>query len=187
MNQLKEFEELLSDFKPFDQKEELDSKRLKEFFKSNQANAFSNENFNDGHITGSAFIFDPVNQKLLLLHHKKLNRWLQPGGHSDGSPDIVATAEREVLEETGVREFFCDNKIFDIDIHFIPARPDKPEHYHYDVRFLFLTDSTIPLVLNENESNNLEWVSLNEIFNFVDKKDIAFKRVKTKLETIKKI
>ena len=37
-----------------------------------------------GHITGSAWLLDPSQSKLLLTHHRKLNMWLQLGGHSDG-------------------------------------------------------------------------------------------------------
>lgn len=183
---LNQFKLLLDQVIPEGEKEEKDLQKLKEFFLANQLNSFNNENYNDGHITGSAFIYDPLEKRILLLHHKKLNRWLQPGGHSDSNPDIVATATREVLEETGVTEFECDKTIFDIDIHEFPAREGKnPKHYHYDVRFLFIVDSNKPLVRNIEETNDLKWIDLNEIWDYVNPNEEAFKRVVEKLSKYK--
>ena len=48
-----------------------------------------------GHITGSAWIVSPDQQQVLLIHHRKLDRWLQPGGHADGDPDVASVALRE--------------------------------------------------------------------------------------------
>src|ERR1043165_802932 len=53
-----------------------------------------------GHLTASAFVIDRERRHLLLIHHKALGRWLQPGGHADGDPDLRAVARREVSEET---------------------------------------------------------------------------------------
>ncbi len=100
-----------------------------------------------GHITGSAWIVSPDRQQTLLIHHRKLDRWLQPGGHADGDPDVAAVALREAQEETGLTSLRLVNPvgathpeqevaIFDVDIHPIPARADVPEHLHYDIRFL---------------------------------------------------
>lgn len=181
---LEQFKKLLHEFTPTDEKEMADKLRLSEFFNANGVNSFNNDNYNDGHITGSAFVYDPLQQKVLLLHHKKLNKWFQPGGHSDGNPDILGTSTREILEETGIRQFTSDSKIFDIDIHKIPAKEGKhPEHYHYDVRFLFISDSDIELVQNIEETNDLKWVNLSEIFDYAEH-DIAFTRVKEKLEAL---
>src|SRR6188768_103653 len=82
-----------------------------------------------GHITGSAWIIDTTKQFVLLTHHAKLNRWLQPGGHADGDENVMGVARREAIEETGVENFnLLHESIFDIDIHAIPARKDFPEH-----------------------------------------------------------
>jgi len=183
---LKIFENLIKEFEPTGKKETADKKKLFEFFISNGLESFNNENYSDGHITGSAFVFDPIEDKLLLLHHKKLNKWFQPGGHSDGSPDIIATAQRELFEETCVKEFTTNSKIFDIDIHKIPAREGKnPEHLHYDVRFLFLTDSNLELIFNDLETRDLKWVETKNMFGFTTK-DEAFERIYNKLTNLAK-
>ena len=94
-----------------------------------------------------------------MTHHKKLNKWLQLGGHSDGDPDTWKVALREATEESGIDNIaFVTRQIFDIDIHTIPEnlKKNEPEHKHYDVRFL-LKAPTEDFVVSE-ESNFLKWV-----------------------------
>lgn len=124
-----------------------------------------------GHITASAFVVDKKADKVLLIHHKKLNKWLQPGGHCDGDKDTLAVAIKEVWEETGVSVNQKGQDIIDLDIHTIPEHKGVPQHEHFDVRYLFETDSTIPLVQNE-ETNELKWVNLKDIREFTTEKSI---------------
>jgi 8-oxo-dGTP pyrophosphatase MutT (NUDIX family) len=100
---------------------------------------FSREHFVPGHFTASAFVVSADRRSLLLVHHRKLDRWLQPGGHVEAvDADLIAAARREVLEETGLdRLELCREGIFDVDVHDFPARGDQPQHEHFDVRFLF--------------------------------------------------
>lgn len=119
-----------------------------------------------GHITGSAWIVDNAREYVLLMHHRKLDRWFQPGGHADGNPDIQQVALREAQEETGLTNIqLVDNQIFDIDIHLIPANTKEPAHYHYDIRFLMQANRNLPLQSN-NESKNLAWVLLGEVYRY---------------------
>jgi 8-oxo-dGTP pyrophosphatase MutT (NUDIX family) len=116
-----------------------------------------------GHITGSAFIIDQEREFTLLTHHAKLNKWLQPGGHADGDENVMGVALREAEEETGLKHFtLLLPNIFDLDIHLIPARKDFPEHYHYDIRFLFIASKDEPLVITE-ESHDLGWKKISDI------------------------
>lgn len=96
--------------------------------------------FDPGHFTASAFVLAPDRTGLLLVHHSKLQRWLQPGGHLEATdPDPVAAARREVLEETGLHAITIDGSgLFDVDVHEIPARKDEPAHLHLDLRFAFV-------------------------------------------------
>ena len=125
-----------------------------------------------GHITGSAWIVDPTRHQVLLIHHRKLDRWLQPGGHADGDPDVAAVALREAQEETGLLSLRLvapsesapldasqTMPIFDVDIHTIPARNDVPEHLHYDIRFLLEANPDEPFGFSE-EIKNIHWFSL---------------------------
>lgn len=116
-----------------------------------------------GHVTGSAFVIDDRCRETLLVHHRKLLLWVQPGGHADGNPDIPAVADQELQEETGLSRYTrVGSSIFDIDRHTIPARGGVPEHYHYDVRFLFRATRDHKLVVSD-ESIDLKWFDLAAI------------------------
>lgn len=116
-----------------------------------------------GHITASAWITDARGQWVLLTHHAKLKRWLQPGGHADGDENVAAVALREAREETGLKSLqIVRGGIFDVDIHAIPARNDFPEHLHYDVRFLFQA-SRIERPIITAESTDLAWQPVDQL------------------------
>src|SRR5687768_5699516 len=116
-----------------------------------------------GHITASSWIVDRDKKFALLTHHTKLNRWLQPGGHADGHEDVLAVAQREAYEETGLTSLHVLlPEIFDLDIHPIPARPDFPEHFHYDIRFLFQANKDESITMSV-ESRDLAWVANQDI------------------------
>jgi 8-oxo-dGTP pyrophosphatase MutT (NUDIX family) len=117
-----------------------------------------------GHITASAWIVSPDRRQTLLTHHRKLNRWLQLGGHADGEPDVVKVAMMEALEESGIPAFtLLSQGIADLDIHEIPARASDPAHLHYDVRF-FLQASTTQVLISD-ESHDLAWLPIDGFGN----------------------
>lgn len=140
-----------------------------------------------GHITGSAWVVSHDLEQVLLLHHGKLDRWLQPGGHSDGDPATWEVALREVQEETGltdvhfvapdrittnpVQETADQQPIFDVDVHAIPARGTEPEHEHHDIRFLLLADANEELTIS-HESNDLQWVALERVEELTDEESV---------------
>jgi 8-oxo-dGTP pyrophosphatase MutT (NUDIX family) len=101
---------------------------------------FSRQRVAPGHFTASAFVLCPERRRVLLIHHAKLGRWLQPGGHVEPSDvDLVAAARREVAEETGIAVAApLGDGIFDVDVHEIPVTPKIGAHRHFDVRFAFL-------------------------------------------------
>jgi len=128
----------------------------------NFRNCFS-RSLNTGHITTSAWIIDNEASSALLVHHRKLNKWLQPGGHADGKEDVAAEAQREATEETGLSKLhLVSSQIFDLDIHQIPARGTVPAHFHYDIRFLFMADKTLPITTSQ-ESHEVKWFELDQI------------------------
>ncbi len=115
-----------------------------------------------GHLTGSAWIIDSTASAVLLVHHAKLNRWLQPGGHADGDENILHVALKEAEEETGLRNLKILESLFDIDIHTIPQRKDFPAHDHYDVRCLLQGDQRDQLIISD-ESTDMAWIPLEMI------------------------
>ena len=116
-----------------------------------------------GHITGAAWLVNRAGTHVLLTHHRKLNAWLQLGGHADGDHDIVNVALREAQEESGIDELYLlSPEIFDLDIHPIPARGAEPAHFHYDVRFAVRTVASDRFTVSA-ESKALEWVNIERI------------------------
>lgn len=126
-----------------------------EAFARTHADAFERSHA-AGHFTGSCWLVSADGQRVLLMHHRKLNRWLQPGGHADGDTDLARVALREAQEETGVSGLCVEETIFDIDRHRIAARTNELEHWHYDVRFVVRAGADESFVVNA-ESHALAW------------------------------
>ena len=116
-----------------------------------------------GHLTGSAWVLDPARTRVLLTHHRKLDRWLQLGGHADGEPDLLAVALKEAREEGGITGLrVLAQEPFDVDQHWIPARGEVPGHWHFDLRFLIEADPAEAVVVSD-ESHDVAWVQLAEV------------------------
>jgi len=116
-----------------------------------------------GHITGSCWLVDRSGQRVLLTHHRKLNRWLQLGGHADGDPDVQQVAMNEAREESGISDLqLWSPFLFDIDIHLIPAHRAEPAHFHYDCRFVLqaIADETFRV---SEESHDLQWIFIDQL------------------------
>ena len=117
------------------------------------------------HFTGSAFVVNADGSRVLLHHHRKLDRWLQFGGHCDGEEDIVRVARREALEETGIEGLIvASERPFDLDIHEIPAHSGDPAHFHYDVRFMLIAPEGTVFAASE-ESHEVRWFAAEELGN----------------------
>jgi 8-oxo-dGTP pyrophosphatase MutT (NUDIX family) len=143
--------------------------RIAEFVQAHE-NCFSREQLL-GHITGSVWILDKSMTKSLLTHHKKLNIWVQLGGHADGDSDVQRVAMKEAEEESGIANLVClSPDIFDIDIHRIPERKTEPEHYHYDCRFL-LQSQDDEYVVSE-ESHDLSWIELTKMKDYTTEESV---------------
>ncbi|MCU0753886.1 MAG: NUDIX hydrolase [Xanthomonadales bacterium] len=140
--------------------------RMLDFLRRHAEAAFRRETA-EGHFCGSAWIVDCTEaaasqQRVLLTHHRKLNRWLQLGGHADGNPDLRAVALIEAREESGLHTLHLQPEIFDVDIHEIPARPGEPAHLHLDVRYVIRANATEALWVS-NESHALAWVPVSTL------------------------
>jgi 8-oxo-dGTP pyrophosphatase MutT (NUDIX family) len=162
--------DLLEKHSPIDENELKMRNETIEFVKTNE-DCFKRELL-IGHVTGSAWIVNDARTHVLMTHHRKLNRWFQPGGHCDGEPDVLKVALKEANEETGLKNLnVVDGQVYDVDIHQIPERKGIPAHYHYDIRFLIEGDMNEQLIITE-ESNDLGWVSLEKIAEHNDSESI---------------
>jgi 8-oxo-dGTP pyrophosphatase MutT (NUDIX family) len=144
--------------------EEADVVDRFEVFVRGEPRCFHNDCWS-GHITGSAWVLDSAGKKALLTHHKKLGKWLQLGGHSDGDPDTLAVALREAHEESGLAVTALDRAILDLDVHQIPARGGEPAHFHFDVRYLLQVAGAEAFAVSD-ESHELAWVAPEELETF---------------------
>jgi 8-oxo-dGTP pyrophosphatase MutT (NUDIX family) len=108
------------------------------------------------HLTASAVVVAP-GRGALLLHHRKLGRWFQPGGHVDGDGNLLAAACREAAEETGLTGLRPVVPAVDLDVHDVPY-PDGSFHVHHDLRFLLLADAGAEAAHND-ESTGATWVT----------------------------
>jgi 8-oxo-dGTP pyrophosphatase MutT (NUDIX family) len=151
----------LSAHRPYDERERNMVERLAAFVAA-EPRCFE-RTLESGHLTGSAWVVDRGLQHVVLMHHRKLGKWLQLGGHADGDPDLRRVALREAREESGLSRIeLARASIFDLDVHEIPERPNEPAHIHYDVRFAFFADAGAPLFASE-ESSEVAWVPIARV------------------------
>jgi 8-oxo-dGTP pyrophosphatase MutT (NUDIX family) len=139
------FQSDLDAYSAADEIEQASLARIREFV-ARSPDPFSRSN-PEGHITASAVVADPRAPAFLLVWHRKLGRWLQPGGHlEDGDLSVLATALREAQEETSIEDFAqpIGDRILDVDVHPIPAHGPDPAHFHFDIRFLLTPTDPAP-------------------------------------------
>jgi len=135
-----------------------------------------------GHITGAAWILSPDRRHCLLTHHRKLDRWLQLGGHADGQTHVEEVALREAREESGMTGFdfvpIAGALLpLDVDVHEIPARFDasgqiiEDAHEHHDVRFLLMAHAGQSIATSD-ESHEIAWFTTEEVLRLTDEESV---------------
>jgi 8-oxo-dGTP pyrophosphatase MutT (NUDIX family) len=135
-----------------------------------------------GHITAAAWILSADRRRALLTHHRRLDRWLQLGGHADGQWHVEEVALREAREESGMNEFDIVPihgalMPFDIDVHEIPARHDaagqivEDAHEHHDIRFLMIARCDAEPIVSE-ESHDVAWFTPAEVLERTNEESV---------------
>jgi 8-oxo-dGTP pyrophosphatase MutT (NUDIX family) len=172
--------EQLQNYSPYDPTETAHLNRVITFLQQTE-HPFHRETL-EGHITSSAIVMNVAYSQILLLHHRKLGGWVQPGGHCDGNSNTLSVALQEVHEETGLTSMIpVSETVFDLDVHRIPPRGDVLEHWHYDIRYLLVADDQEPLQKSEREAIALQWVPLTQLTQF--NPDESLQRIKQKLSS----
>jgi 8-oxo-dGTP pyrophosphatase MutT (NUDIX family) len=162
--------DLLANHKPTDEAEKEMLERMTGFI-GEHVDCFD-RSLLEGHVTASAWIVNSGRTHVLLIHHVKLDKWLQPGGHCDGDEDVLRVAVKEVLEETGLTVDPVDTAIFDVDNHLIPQKRDIPAHIHYDIRFLVTAEKGADSLPGNSEVNSIRWVRLEDVVQYNDTESI---------------
>jgi 8-oxo-dGTP pyrophosphatase MutT (NUDIX family) len=156
---------ILSRHEPTDEAEAADLARIRAFVDLH-AHPFD-RSIEQGHLTASAMVLTRDGERVLLLFHEKLRRWLQPGGHAEpGESQGEAIALREALEETGLGSLALHPvapRPLDVDVHDIPARGDEPAHEHLDLRYLVTADDAAALQPSPGETTRVRWFTWDEL------------------------
>jgi 8-oxo-dGTP pyrophosphatase MutT (NUDIX family) len=203
------FLDQLRTYAPSDEAEAAHRERMIDLL-TTAPDPFSRAHFAPGHFTASCYIVDGAG-RLLLHHHRRLDRWLQMGGHVEAGESTALAALREGAEESGLRDLTLvsvmlsradgeasqdatashseilrfaqdDAGIFDLDIHGIPAAKGEPDHDHFDVRYLARTASPHAITIDRAESNELAWVTLERAAELMHGPESH--RVLRKIETL---
>ncbi len=172
---------------PADAKEARDMQRIKALI-ATHPNIMS-MHCEIGHITASAAIAHPASGRTLLHWHKRLNRWLQVGGHVDFETDIALAALREAREETGLPDLAhfpsgAAPKPIDYDVHTIPEVDDFPAHLHLDFRYALVTNKPDALAPASGESTRFRWLSFAEALSRSDAIDDSLRRLLRKAASL---
>ena len=133
-----------------------------------------------GHITCGAWILDDTLSKVILVHHRTLQSWIQPGGHIEPMETPFEGAWREALEETGLDELIPFSKdLFNLSVHLFPPGKDGKTHFHYDFRYLFVASNTSRIHATD-ETDGVRWVPLDQIRDYTAEATIVAMGEKTK-------
>jgi len=150
----------LEQYRPWDATEAAHQMAILDLLRSSPS-AFDRRCYEPGHITGSAWILADTGQ-VAMIYHRRLQRWLQPGGHTEpGEFDGISTALREVSEELGLVIAPSQASLFDLDLHRIPETASQPSHLHFDIRYLCRTE--LQNLSSDSDAASAQWFSVTEL------------------------
>jgi 8-oxo-dGTP pyrophosphatase MutT (NUDIX family) len=153
----------LADHAPADEAEAASLKRVRNYVEDAEAPMDREDTF--GHVVASGLVASPALDRVVLLHHRQLDMWLQPGGHAEpGETRPSQVARREAREETGLDlEPHPDRPgLVDVDAHRIPATDRMPRHWHFDLRYVFQADPGEEPVVPDAEGHEVRWFTVDE-------------------------
>jgi 8-oxo-dGTP pyrophosphatase MutT (NUDIX family) len=152
--------DLVVGYRPYDSTEAEFRVRLLDLV-SSVDDPWNRERFDPGHLTASAFALHPDGHSVALVHHAKLDRWLQPGGHVEHDDATHESAARRELAEECLIDSVDSLGVIDLDIHRFPERAAQPAHLHFDLRWAFRARH--PNIGSGDGTLDARWVPLDEL------------------------
>ena len=157
--------EQLRDYTPYNAQEAADLPRVEKWL--HEPLGFSRMN-DTGHFTASGWVVSPDRKKVLMVYHNIYNSWSWMGGHADGDRDLRSVAERDIREESGIRELrLLTPEIFSLEVLTVDGHEKKgqyvPSHLHYNVTYLFEADTQQQTALKPDENSGVCWIDVEKL------------------------
>lgn len=176
----------ISKYEPYDEREKIDKEVMLKFIENNE-DVLTREN-KIAHFTASAWITNKERTKVLMIYHNIYNSWAWVGGHSDGDDDLFYVVNKEVEEETGLKnvkplvEGIYGINIVTVDNH-IKRGKIVNSHLHLDVEYLFEADEKDKVRIKEDENSGVRWIDIQEVNNYIteEKMKSIYSRLTKKL------
>lgn len=178
----KAFLQALLSYIPYDAQEEEYRQRFINLIRTQQRPF--NRYASPEHFTASAFVVNKAITHTLLIHHKKLNAWINPGGHCDDNESVHETALLETFEETGLRNISAAVGLLDLHCYdYIKTKDPKERDADFDTAILVFADMNETVTLADREVGGYKWVEIDDLLSIRDKS--SFRRIVTKVQAIR--
>lgn len=176
----------ISKYEPYDEREKIDKEVMLEFIENNE-DVLTRKN-KIAHFTASAWITNRERTKVLMIYHNIYNSWAWVGGHADGDDDLFYVVNKEIEEETGLKnikplvEGIYGINIVTVDNH-IKRGKIVNSHLHFDVEYLFEADEKDEVRIKEDENSGVRWIDIQEVNNYTteEKMKSIYSRLTKKL------
>jgi 8-oxo-dGTP pyrophosphatase MutT (NUDIX family) len=117
--------------------------------------------------TVTAFIFNE--DKLLLVFHKKMQKWMHVGGHVEENELFDEALKREIMEETGLKIDIIDAHQLNIDYDKRLAAPlfvqgnEKNGKKDISIDYVCKVKENSSVKLQNEELEDYKWVTMQEL------------------------
>lgn len=152
-------------YQPYNQQEEKDRTQILKWIDSGMD--ILTRNNTTAHLTASAWVVNPDHTKVLMVYHNIYDSWSWMGGHADGESDLLATAIREVKEESGVHDVRpLTEDIFSLEVLTVDGHVKRGEyvssHLHLNITYLLEADDQQEVHMKEDENSGVKWFRLDD-------------------------
>lgn len=152
-------------YQPYNQQEEKDRTQILKWIDSGMD--ILTRNNTTAHLTASAWVVNPDHTKVLMVYHNIYDSWSWMGGHADGESDLLATAIREVKEESGIHDVRpLTEDIFSLEVLTVDGHVKRGEyvssHLHLNITYLLEADDQQEVHMKEDENSGVKWFGLSD-------------------------